>query len=255
VGPVDILILIVLGIGLIIGFVKGFVRQLAALAGLVGGGIAAYFMYGWGHLNLVPLLGISIPNWVAGLVLAIITFGIVSFLFTLLGRAMKKTLKAVNLGGIDRLMGSIVGLAKSLVLVLLVMMLLMITPLRSGIAAESEVEPVLGVVSGIAGSLLDHLLGSAPRDQFLNQLEFWGFDKKCCDRILQDPELIFELARSPGFFKKPSFGSGEQTSKQLKDRFQTTRQRIMEVIEDTEMTARQKADCILEFLHDVPKQL
>ncbi|KPK74489.1 MAG: hypothetical protein AMJ79_13995, partial [Phycisphaerae bacterium SM23_30] len=130
-GPIDIVIFILLGLGLILGFFRGFVRQVTGLAGLLGGGIAAYFVYGWGYINLASMLGFAIPNWVAGLILAIIAFFIVSLCFGLLGRAMKKTLKAANLGGFDRFVGAGLGLAKSLVLILLVLMLLLITPLKT----------------------------------------------------------------------------------------------------------------------------
>ena len=74
VGPIDILILVVLGIGLILGFVKGFIRQITGLSGLIGGGVAAYLVYGWGYLHLVPKLNLPVPQWVAALILALMAF-------------------------------------------------------------------------------------------------------------------------------------------------------------------------------------
>ena len=247
-GPVDILILIVLGIGLILGFFKGFVRQITGLAGLIGGGIAAYFVYGWGYLNLAPLIGIAIPPWVAGLILAIIAFFVVSLFFGLLGRMMKKTLKEANLGFFDRFVGAGLGAAKSLVFILLILMLLMITPLKSAILAESESEPVLSLFTGISGSLIDHLLGTSPQDKVVRQLEFLGFDRKCCDQILQDPELIFELARTPGFFQLPKIGNQKSVSQKTEDRIESVRNQVMELIKDSKLTAREKADQILKLL-------
>ena len=251
-GPVDIIIFILLGLGLILGFFRGFVRQVTGLAGLLGGGVAAYFIYGWGYINLAPMLGINIPNWVAGLILAIIAFFIVSLCFGLLGRAMKKTLKAANLGGFDRFGGALLGLAKSLVLILLVLMLLLITPLKTAILTESESEPVLSLFSGVAASLMNRISKSAPQDLVLRQLEFLGFDRDCCDQILKDPELIFELAKSPKFFQPPSPSEKKTPVGEPGDRFEAIRNRVMEVIKDGSLTARQKADNILELLHPNP---
>ena len=96
-GALDILILLLLFIGLLLGFFRGFVRQIAGLAGLICGGIAAYFVYGWGHNHLALLLGVSMPSWIAGLIPAVIVFFIVALFFRLLGRIMKKTMKELNL--------------------------------------------------------------------------------------------------------------------------------------------------------------
>ena len=249
IGPIDILILVVLAIGLILGFVKGFVRQITGLSGLIGGAIAAYFVYGWAFLYLAPTTNLPIPNWVESLVVALIAFVLVGIIFGILGRAMRKALKAANLGGLDRTVGAGMGLVKSVILILLVLMFLMITPLKEGIIYESNVEPVLRVFTSVTGALMDRILGSSPEERVLHQLEYWGFNRKSCDKILQDPELLFELARSPKFFQRPIRDQKAGSAPQLDDKLRNTREKVMQVIEDAKLTAHQKANRILELLN------
>ena len=249
IGPIDILILVVLVIGLILGFVKGFVRQITGMSGLIGGAIAAYFVYGWIYLYVAPTTNLPVPNWVESLVVAVIAFVLVGLIFGVLGRAMQKTLKAASLGGLDRTVGAGLGLAKSVILILLVLLFLMITPLKEGIINESNVEPVLRVFTSITSTLMDRILGSSPEQRVLYQLEYWGFDRKSCDRILKDPELLFELAKSPKFFQRPIRDQKAGTVPHLDDKMRVAREKVMQVIEDTKLTAHQKANRILELLN------
>jgi len=162
---------------------------------------------------------------------------------------MRKTLKEVNLGGVDRVIGAGLGLIKSMILVLIILMFLMITPLKSGIIAEANTEPVLRVFSSFTVVLIDKLLGSSPETRVLQHLEYWGFDRKSCDRILNDPELLFELAKSPRFFLKPIRNQMNPNANQSDDKWRVARKKVMKVIKDTKLSAREKANRILELLH------
>lgn len=249
IGPVDILILVVLAIGLILGFVKGFVRQITGLSGLIGGAVAAYFVYGWIYLYVAPTTNLPVANWMESLVVAVIAFVLVGLIFGVLGRAMQKALKTANLSGLDRTVGAGLGLAKSVILILLVLMFLMITPLKEGIINESRVEPVLRVFTGITVTLMDYILGSSPEQRVLNQLEYWGFDRKSCDKILKDPGLVFALAKSPRFFQRPIRDQKAGKVPQVDYKMRAARKKVMQVIEDTSLTAHQKANRILELLN------
>jgi len=72
-GPISIFILILLLVGLIAGFFQGFARQIAGLLGMIGGGIVAYFVYGWSYLHIANHIKF-IPLWLTALILAVITF-------------------------------------------------------------------------------------------------------------------------------------------------------------------------------------
>lgn len=72
-GPISIFILILLVVGVIVGFFQGFARQIAGLLGTIGGGIAAYFVYGWSYLHVANHIKF-IPLWLTALILAVITF-------------------------------------------------------------------------------------------------------------------------------------------------------------------------------------
>jgi membrane protein required for colicin V production len=247
-GPIDILILLLLGIGLILGFFRGFVRQIAGLAGLIGGGIAAYFVYWWGHNHLALMLGVSVPSWIAGLIPAVFVFLLVALFFGLLGRVMKRTLKEANLGFADRMVGGVFGVAKSIAIVILLLMLALISPLGSTIITESQSQPILSLFSGVAGSLMDHVLKSSPRARVGGQLNTIGFDSKSIDHILGDPKLMFELAKTPEFFRIPKINP-KRVSSEAGDQFESVRDRVIDVIDNTKLTARQKADRIIEILH------
>ena len=222
-GPIDLLIFILLGLGLIIGFFRGFVRQISGLAGLIGGGIAAYLAYGLGYVTIAPIIGISIPPWAVGLVCGIIAFFLVALFFGLLGRIMKKSLKTANLSGVDRLIGAGLGFVKSIVMILLVLMLLMMTPLKAAIIAESESEPVLSLFTGTAGALIDLILGAKPTETVMKQLEYWGFDRDSYKKILQHPDVIFELAKTPKFISRETKDTDETAAKDRTERFQEVR--------------------------------
>ena len=48
---IDIIILIIIGAGAIVGFMKGFIRQLASILGLIVGLLALLFLYITYHLD------------------------------------------------------------------------------------------------------------------------------------------------------------------------------------------------------------
>ena len=107
---IDIIIAALLLIGLISGLRDGLVKQIATLAGLIGGlllGRAFYMPVGeW----LVDVLGFSLEAaYVTAFILILI---VVPLLFSLVGWLVSKILSAICLGWINRLLGGIVGVLK-----------------------------------------------------------------------------------------------------------------------------------------------
>ena len=107
---IDIIISVLLVIGLISGLRDGLVKQVAGLAGLIGGlllGRAFYMPLGeW----LASVLGISAEA--AHITAFILILVIVPLLFSLVGWLVSKLLKAICLGWINRLLGGLVGVLK-----------------------------------------------------------------------------------------------------------------------------------------------
>lgn len=87
------------------GWIVGFIRSMFGLAGIVAGGIAAFFA--------VPLVGswIPWPDWRLPIILACV-FGLIvagQTLGALIGRAIGKRVEETKLGVVDRIAGAIVN--------------------------------------------------------------------------------------------------------------------------------------------------
>lgn len=99
----DIVLVLVLIGALVNGFRAGLLRTAAGLAGLVAGGIAAYFVMPW-VTTLVPT-----PEWraPAAIAAAIALLVVGMWLGALIGRALRRGARAVKLGVLDRVLGAI----------------------------------------------------------------------------------------------------------------------------------------------------
>ena len=107
---IDIIISALLLIGLISGLRDGLVKQIASLAGVIGGlllGRSFYMPVGeW----LIDVLGFSSEAaYVTAFILILI---VVPLLFSLVGWLVSKLLSAICLGWINRLLGGLVGVLK-----------------------------------------------------------------------------------------------------------------------------------------------
>lgn len=107
---IDIIITVLLVIGLISGLRDGLVKQVAGLAGLIGGlllGRAFYVPVGeW----LGTTFGISAEA--AHITAFILILVVVPLLFSLVGWLVSKILSAICLGWINRILGGVVGVLK-----------------------------------------------------------------------------------------------------------------------------------------------
>ena len=103
---IDIIILVILGLGIILGLLKGVLKQLAGLLGLVVGLLAAKALYAtvadrvFSHMTdnpTVAQLSAFLAIWV-----------IVPLLFWIVASLLTKALAAVSLGWVNRLLGGVV---------------------------------------------------------------------------------------------------------------------------------------------------
>jgi len=250
VGPLDIAILVLLAIGLIVGFFKGLIRQILGFAGVVAGGFAAYYVYGWGHRSLTHLLGINLPAWLAGLIPAVLVFLIITLVFGFLGRVLKDAIKESNFGTVDRIGGSVIGVIKSAALIVLLLMVLIIAPLKANFVDKAHRGPVFGAFWGVADSMVDQLLGSS-RNKVHKQLVYLGFDQEICRQILLDPQLILELAKTPDFFRRSNANPKQTGSIKDGDKIQSDHALILNVIHDRKLTAHQKVDQLLKIIQPI----
>ena len=112
---IDIVILIVLGVGAIVGFTKGFLKQLAGLLGLVAGLLIAKALYATvAERFFLPLTdSLTVAQGIAFVVIWLA----VPLAFLLLATLLTKAMEAVALGWVNRLLGAGLGLLKSALLV------------------------------------------------------------------------------------------------------------------------------------------
>ena len=107
---IDIIIAVLLVVGLISGLRDGLVKQIAGLAGLIGGlllGRAFYMPVGaW----LTGTFGISVEA--AHITAFIVIMIVVPLLFSVVGWLVSKLLSIICLGWVNRLLGGLVGVLK-----------------------------------------------------------------------------------------------------------------------------------------------
>ncbi len=117
---VDIVIAVILLLGAIRGYQKGFFHEVATLGGLILGVLIAILAS-----NLVAGMAERLVDWnirVVKIVTFIIVFIVVAWLIRMIGTLMTKLFKALMLGFINRLAGFVTGLLKwGLILAVLLM--------------------------------------------------------------------------------------------------------------------------------------
>jgi len=151
---VDIGILGVLGIFLLKGVIRGLLKEVCSLLGLVLGGVFAFSF----HLPLAQVLqdSFALPaqvciwgSFIAIFLLVVIVFGVVGFL-------LHRFVKLVFLGGFNRFAGALFGLVQGVVLLSMIVL-----------ALNSSVAPKA------ARRMLDHSQLAPPFEQ-LGQSIFSG---------------------------------------------------------------------------------
>lgn len=107
----DIIILVLLIPGIVIGLIKGFIEQVMGLIGLaLGIFLSSRFTALVANLMLkaAPSINITVVKVIAFVVILVL----VLLLITLLGKVLKKVIEVSLLGWLDHLLGSIFGLLK-----------------------------------------------------------------------------------------------------------------------------------------------
>ena len=112
---IDIIIAVLLAIGLVSGLRDGLVKQVAGLAGIIGGLLLGRMFYLPVGEWLCTTLSISIEA--AHITAFILILIVVPLLLNLVGWVVAKILSAISLGWMNRLLGGVVGVLKFALLV------------------------------------------------------------------------------------------------------------------------------------------
>lgn len=124
-GLIDIIILIIVVAGLVLGYAKGFVRQLTTICGIVLGIIACHLWGSWATRVLVEIVpesaGWPSPEYTTAIIANIILFLIIFLGIKLVGAMFKSVLTKLHLGVIDSLAGALFCVFKYLLVASIVL--------------------------------------------------------------------------------------------------------------------------------------
>jgi membrane protein required for colicin V production len=122
----DYVVLIIIGISIVISMMRGAVREILALLGWC----AAFFVAKTYAAQLIPLLPADIPTApLKTLAAFLILFLGVLLVASLLSIALSTLLKKIGLGWFNRLFGAVIGLARGLLIVSILVFLAGLTSL------------------------------------------------------------------------------------------------------------------------------
>lgn len=145
--PFDMAIGVILGYCMIKGVFRGFIREAAAIAGLLGGFYAA-LVY---HDTLAPAFSGLIHNLHYLYIFSFLVLFCTVFLgVTLLGMLIRALLRLMLLGVLDRVFGSVFGAVKGIVIAALLFFLLATFLPRGGAAMvrDSVLAPHVNFLAG-----------------------------------------------------------------------------------------------------------
>ena len=135
---IDIIILVLVGVGIIQGLMKGFLKQLAAIVGLVAGLLIARALFGVVAEHLVDALGTSVT--IAQILSFILIWVVVPLICVLVASVLTKALDAIHLGWLNRLLGGLSGAVKVMLLIGLAIHVLEYIDRKSEIIGETKKE-------------------------------------------------------------------------------------------------------------------
>jgi len=111
---IDATIVIILILSMVMGFINGFVKEVASLAALILGIWGAIKFSSFTAAKLYDYFDMS--GQYVGLIAFIITFGIIVVIIHFIGIVADKIVTAASLGFVNRLLGIAFGLLKSVLI-------------------------------------------------------------------------------------------------------------------------------------------
>ncbi len=122
----DYIVLSVLGLSIIVGLMRGAIRELFSVFGWL---LAFYVAKTW-NPTVLPYVPSQIPSDSLKVIAAFIAiFLLVLLCASLISIVLTSIMKAAGLGGVNRLLGGFVGSVRGLILILIIMILASMTNL------------------------------------------------------------------------------------------------------------------------------
>jgi len=132
----DIAILVILAAFLVKGLLRGLVRELCTLLGLASGALIAF---GY-HLDVGDWMAARFslpPSWCQGLAFVVLFLSAL-LLFGLVGLVLTRYVKLLYVGGLNRVIGGLLGLVQGMLLLAIVLYALSTRQLPGGLSRHLE---------------------------------------------------------------------------------------------------------------------
>ncbi len=143
--PLDVVIIIILGYGLIRGIFRGMVKEISSIVGVFAGFYAAYSYY--------PLVSEIMEDWITNvpflnILSFMLIFCVIFFIISILGVIIKYLMNVASLGWMDRLLGASLGFGKAILIVSIILVALTaFLPKGAPIIKTSLLSPHVSVIS------------------------------------------------------------------------------------------------------------
>lgn len=135
---IDIIILVVLGISMVSGFINGLVKEVATLAALILGI--------WGAIRFSSFTAEKLYDYFdmtgkyVGIVSFLVTFAIIAIIIHFIGILVDKLMEAVSLGFINKLLGIVFSLFKSVLIMSIIFVVLNAIDARRPFLPKEKIE-------------------------------------------------------------------------------------------------------------------
>ena len=168
----DVALLVLLGVLVVVGLLKGLVRILVGLLAVV----AAFFVASHGHRPLAERMGtLDLSPEVLQLIAYLALFVVVLLAGGVLGWLLRKVLRAAMLGWADRLAGAALGVAVAMLATALVVLpAIAYVPNGSSWLAGSRLAPYVTAVADLAVRTAPDDLAEAYRRGMDSLRRVWG---------------------------------------------------------------------------------
>jgi len=135
---IDIVIIVVLAVGMVRGFINGLVKEVASLAALILGIWGAIRFSSFTAGKLYDYFDMS--GKYVGIISFLVTFGIIVIIIHFIGLLVDKLMQAVALGFINKLLGIVFGLFKSVLIMSVVLVVLNAIDARRPFLPKEKIE-------------------------------------------------------------------------------------------------------------------
>ena len=135
---IDLVIVILLGLSVISGFTDGFVKEVASLAALILGI--------WGAIKFSTFTAAKLYDWFdmsgqyVGIIAFLVTFLVIVVIIHFIGILADRFIDAISLGFLNRILGMVFGLLKSVLIMSVIFVVLNALDSRRPFLPKEKIE-------------------------------------------------------------------------------------------------------------------